>query len=289
MSYHFKIGHFEALSISGGAMSVSAYPTYAPNAERAEVERVLYERFLPPNQYTLQLNALVVATGSNKVLVDTGAGTEFGPSLGRLATNLQSVGIQPEDIDTVILTHAHPDHIGGIVAPDGALTFPNAQYSISEAEWTFWTAPDLNVRLARLEEAFKPLFLSAAHRHLSSIADRVTLYRRDQEIVPGIHALAAPGHTPGHSALLIASGDAQLLHTADVFHHAAFDLEHPHWQTAFDYDPAQAYATRRQLLDRAAADRTHLMAYHIPFPGVGHIRARGGHYEWEPTPWQFDL
>ena len=169
------------------------------------------------------------------------------------------------------------------MAEDGTLTFPNARYHLAAKEWAFWTAPDVDLSPIQLDDTFKERFRAAARRHLGAIAGRVALFGPDAEIIPGFRAVAAPGHTPGHSAVLIASDEARLLHAADVFHSAAFDLAHPEWQTAFDHSPGEAVATRRRLLDRASAERTPLMAYHIPFPGLGRVRARGDCYDWEPA------
>ena len=174
--------------------------------------------------------------GQARVLIDTGAGTELGTGLAKLTQNLTAIGIHPQDIDTVIITHAHPDHIGGIVAPDGKLTFPNARYYISEAEWQFWMAPTVDVSSLLVPDTFKQGILAAARKHLGAIANRVNQFQPDQEIIPGIVAIAAPGHTPGQSALKIESEGSQLIVAADVFFNEAFDLEHPDWQTGFDLD-----------------------------------------------------
>lgn len=296
-AYQFEIGSFKAAAISDGLLTLPPLPTYAPNASPEAVEQAMVERFWSPDELTLYFTALYVDTGAHRVLIDTGAGTELGAGLAQLTQNLAAIGVQPQEIDTVILTHAHPDHIGGIVAASGQLTFPNAQYYISEAEWPFWTAPTIDLSPLLIPEPFKQGMVAAARKHLGAITNRVNRFRFDQEIVPGIVAIAAPGHTPGQSALQITSGDAQLIVAADVFFNEAFDLEHPDWQTGFDLDPQQAAATRRRLLDQIAHERTLVMAYHMPFPALGHIRPHGSdlaegqavRYEWEPILWQFAL
>ena len=285
--YRFKIGEFDAISVSDGQVAFPAYPTYAPNATEEAVEQSLRENFMPVELYTLNCNALFIDTGRNKVLLDTGAGQELGAQLGRLATNLKTAGVEPEQIDTVVISHSHPDHIGGLITGDGLLRFPNAQHFIAEAEWNFWTAEQIDFGSMPLDNNFKQVFVSAVRTHLYPLAKSVTLFGTDHELVPGIHAVAAPGHTPGHCTILVSSGNAQLLHTGDTFHNQAFDLDHPDWATAFDRDPGQAYKTRLRLLDQVSADRTLLMAYHMSFPGIGHIRVKNGRYDWVATPWLF--
>ncbi len=286
--YRFKIGAFDAIAVSDGQVAFPAYPTYAPNAAKESVERSLKENFMPTDLYTLNFNALFVDTGRHKVLLDTGAGKELGTQLGRLASNLNVAGVEPEQIDTVILSHGHPDHIGGLITDEALLRFPNAQHFIAEAEWQFWTAEHISFGGMRIDDNFKQVFINAARTQLKPLAKRVTLFRPDCELVPGIHAVSAPGHTPGHCAILVSSGNAQLLHAADTFHNQAFDLDHPDWATAFDLEPDRAQETRLRLLDRSVADRTLLMAYHMPFPGIGHVRFKQGRYEWMPTPWLFE-
>jgi glyoxylase-like metal-dependent hydrolase (beta-lactamase superfamily II) len=285
--YRFKVGSFKVATISDGLLKLPPLPIYAPSADPKEVEQAMLERFWSPNELALYFNAIFIDTGKQKVLIDTGAGVELGTGLAKLTQNLRSVGIQPQEIDTVIITHAHPDHIGGIVATNGQLTFPNARYYISEAEWRFWTAQTIDLSSLKIPDQFKQGIIAAARKHLSAIGSRVNRFQPDQEVIPGITAIAAAGHNPGQSAFRVTSGNAQLVVAADVFFNQAFDLEHPDWQTGFDLNPRQAATTRRRLLDQIVSQRTMVIAYHMPFPALGHIRSRDNHYEWEPILWQF--
>lgn len=294
--YQFKVGDFKIATISDGLLKLPPLPTYAPLADPDEVEQAMVERFWSPDNLSLYFNALYVDTGTHHVLIDTGAGTELGTGLAKLTQNLAAIGIQPQDIDIVIITHAHPDHIGGIVAPNGQLTFANARYYISAAEWQFWMAPTIDLSALMIPDPFKQGIIAAARKHLGAIASQVNPFQPNQEIVPGIVAIAAPGHTPGQSALRITSGNSQLVVAADVFFNEAFDLEHPDWQTGFDLNPQQAAETRYSLLHQIANERTMVIAYHMPFPALGHVRLQNTapgtvnavRYEWEPVLWQFE-
>lgn len=294
--YQFRVGNFKVATISDGLLKLPPLPTYAPLADPQEVEQAMIERFWSPDNLSLYFNALYIDTGTHHILIDTGAGKELGNGLAKLPKNLAAIGIRPQDIDAVIITHAHPDHIGGIVAQNGHLTFPNAQYYISETEWQFWMAPTVDLSSLLVPDQFKQGIIAAARKHLQAITSRVHRFQPDQEIISGIVAIAAPGHTPGQSALRIESEGSQLIVAADVFFSEAFDLEHPDWQTGFDLDPQQAAQTRRRLLDQVANERTMVIAYHMPFPALGHIRLQDNapdiadttRYEWEPVLWQFE-
>jgi glyoxylase-like metal-dependent hydrolase (beta-lactamase superfamily II) len=212
-------------------------------------------------------------------LVDTGAG--FAPTNGHLVDNLQAEGIAPGDIDTVFLTHAHADHIGANVDAEGRPRFPNARYVMAKDEWDFWTAaPDLGPM--PMDDHLKHLLIEAARHSLPPLQSHIDLVDRETEIVPGIHAIPAPGHTPGHMALLIASGEGQLLHIADTVLHPIL-MEHRDWYSRFDLNSELAQATKVRLLDRAAVDKALVLAFHFaPFPGMGHIVPRDGAWQWQP-------
>lgn len=278
-TYHFDIGSFHCICVSDGTMD---YPTdaFVANVPTEEFQQELRTRHRATDHVQSPYTCLVVDTGAHKVLIDTGAG--FAPTNGRLLQNLQAAGIAPDDVDTVILTHGHADHIGANVDADGKPTFRNARYVMSETEWKFWTGePDL--RAMPIDEEIKGLLVQAARHGLPPLETQLDLIEGETEILPGIHAIPAPGHTPGHLALLIASGDGQLLHMADTVLHPLL-MEHPDWYPRFDLQHDQAAATKRRILDRAAADRALALAFHFePFPSIGHVVRKGDAWTWQPV------
>jgi glyoxylase-like metal-dependent hydrolase (beta-lactamase superfamily II) len=285
--YKFKVGAFECIAVSDGTLTYSppAFPPPAAllfaNAPRERLDQTLREHNIQLEKWTEWTSpyiCLLVNTGQAQVLVDTGAGGLF-PDTGRLLQNLKAEGIAPEDIQTVILTHCHPDHIGGIVSEEGKLAFPNARYAIWKGEWDFWTSKEAQVQL---DEHVRDVLLSVARKNLPRIQGRLDLIESEREISPGIHAVAAPGHTPGHMALAISSERQQLFCISDTVLHA-IHIEQPGWCAAVDFAPDQVAATRRRILSRAATENALVLAFHFPFPGLGHIRRKAEGWQWQPA------
>ena len=282
-SYRFKVGAFECMVVSDGTF---AYPHPAKiffvNAPRERLEQVLKKHNLDPErweQYVSPYPSLVINTGQRRVLVDTGAGS-LEPTTGRLIPNLQSEEIAPEDIDTVILTHGHPDHIGGNIDSRGKPAFPNARYIMWKDEWDFWTSePDLAE--LDVDGHIKEVLITVARKNLPPIQDQLELVDHETEIVPGIRAVAAPGHTPGHMAVAITSDSEQLLYISDAVIHP-IHLEQPEWYAAVDLAPEQVVTTRRRLLGGAAVEKPLVLAFHFPFPGLGHVVQKGEGWQWQP-------
>ncbi len=245
----------------------------------ADAREELRSRNLPLDEITTPYSCLLVETGTKRVLIDTGAGT-LAPTTGQVLFRLQEHGLSAKDIDVVILTHGHPDHIGGAVGPDGKPAFPNARYVMTDNEWNFWTSDQIDLTCS-LPDDIKQLLVSVARRALPPIREQLELVERPCEIVTGVHCIPAPGHTPGHLAVLITSGRDQLLHAADAVLHP-LHAEHPEWQSLFDLDPDDATTTRRKLLDRAATEDMLLMAYHFLIPNPGMVRPKREGWKWEP-------
>jgi glyoxylase-like metal-dependent hydrolase (beta-lactamase superfamily II) len=284
--YRFKLGNFNLISISDGALSAPA-ALFAGNATPEELKQVLQQGF-QEEMLTVDCNVLLVDTGQNKVLIDTGSGLLNGKTVGKLIENLRQAQIQPSDITAVILTHAHPDHVGGLNGKTG-LTFPNARYFISSMEWNFWTGRSVDLPKFEGPAEMKQQMIQTAQTQLRLIRDRVTRFGTNQEFLPGFTAIPAYGHTPGHVAIRIASGDAVMIHVADTVHINTINLWNPSWKPIFDADREMAATTRQAVLANIARDRTLMFAYHFPYPGIGHLRSRdGGGFDWQPINWQFE-
>lgn len=275
---HFEIGNFKCLVVSDGTFDYPAHSFFI-NALKEHLEQALHKYDIRSGVITAPWTCLLINTGRHLVLVDTGGGTGSVPSAGKLLRNLQAEGIKPRDIDTVILTHGHPDHIGGNTDSQGKPAFPNARFIMWKSEWDFWALEDLSK--LQVEEEIKQIFLMVAHKNLPPIKGQLNLLDREMEIVPGVRAVSAPGHTLGHIGLAISSGSEQLTYISDAVLHP-IHLEQPDWYPIYDFFPKQAMATKLRLLNQIATEKVLVIACHFPFPGLGHIIKKGKRWQWQP-------
>jgi glyoxylase-like metal-dependent hydrolase (beta-lactamase superfamily II) len=240
----------------------------------------------PKGQVRVPFNPTVINTGSKLVLIDAGYGFEKAPATGQAVANMTAAGIDPKAIDIVILSHLHPDHINGIKAADGGLAFPNAEIKAPAADWAFWM-DDGN--MAKAKDGMMKGYFENTRKILSDLADKITRYDWGKEVAPGITSLEASGHTPGHSAFVVASGPGKILIQSDVTNIPQLFLVNPDWHVAFDVDPEKAQATRHRIYDMAAAEHLTIAGFHFPFPSVGHVEKDGPHYRLIPVIWSASL
>jgi glyoxylase-like metal-dependent hydrolase (beta-lactamase superfamily II) len=225
----------------------------------------------PQGNVELALTCLLVRVGDRRILIDTGYGVQpERPEVGQLAESLAQVGISAGDIDTVVISHPHGDHIGGATVGSGEaaqLTYPSARYWLGQADWEHFSPPEM-LQQRGLADKLMPL----------AKARQLDLADGEQEIAPGVRLLPLPGHTPGHMGVAFTSGQEMAIYIGDLVHHP-LQIEHPEWSPIFDSLPPLSRETRRDLVERARREHALVLSYHLPFPGIGHIGATG----WEPV------
>jgi glyoxylase-like metal-dependent hydrolase (beta-lactamase superfamily II) len=282
--YRMKVGTVEVTVISEGARTSPLPENFVRNKSRDEVVAALQAAYISADQFMLPFNSVVVNTGSKLVAIDTG----FGPgalatsngSMGQGQANLAASGIDIKNIDAVVISHFHGDHINGLVT-DGKPSYPNAEVMVPALEWDFWM-DDGN--MSRAPEAMKGAFANV-RRVFGIIGNKMTKYEPGKDVAPGITSVAAHGHSPGHTLHVVSSGNSSLMIQGDLTTLPQLFVRNPGWHVMFDMDAPKAEETRRRVYDQVAADKIPVQGYHFPFPAVAYIERSSSGYREVPVMW----
>lgn len=283
--YRYKIGELEVTALNDGVWNRPLDDKFVRNAPFPDVRKAMADAFLPENTLPIPFTTLLVNTGSKLILLDTGTGGQLAPTAGTMSANLAAAGVDARAIETIIISHFHPDHINGLKTKENALVFPNAEVNVPSPEWAYWMDDG---KMSTAPEGLQGNFRNV-RRVFGDMADRIKRYEPGKDVAPGIGTIAAYGHTPGHTAFTISSGSQSLLALSDTANHPALFVRQPEWSPVFDMDQAMGIEARKRLLDRAAADRMRIAAYHFPFPATGYVARRGIGYDFIPAQWQPSL
>ena len=280
--YRRKLGNFEITVLGDGYLDLPHQIWANPSAE--EIDQHLTDSFLPTGSIRNGVNSYLINTGEKLILVDSGARDLFGPNAGLFPTNLAAVGVKPEDIDQILITHVHPDHVAGLYTPDGKVIVPNAEVLVDEADLNFWTSESAQ---AQAIEISKPWF-DIARQWKSAYDDRISTFKGETDLGNGISAFPLPGHTPGHTGLRVESAGETLLILGDAVISAAIQFANPDASAIWDTNSEDGKRSRRTAFDLAAKDRTLVTATHLPFPSFGYVDRRAdGTYKWVPEEWRY--
>jgi glyoxylase-like metal-dependent hydrolase (beta-lactamase superfamily II) len=278
-TYSRQVGDVTVTALLDGQFEGTTSLILGPS--EAQSEEWLRETFrhVPP-RLSISCFLLEFADGS-KAMFDGGCGHAFGPVAGLAPKALASLGVKPEEIATILLSHAHPDHVVGLIETDGSARYPNAEMAITEVEHAYWMS---DAHREAAPDAAKQFF-DGARAGVTAYAAKTRHFKDGEEVVPGIEAVLLPGHTPGHTGFILRSGSAALFLWADVVHVPAIQYAHPEAAVSFDVDPSAARESRKRAFDRASADRMLVAGFHHDFPLFGHLRAHGQAFAWDAEVW----
>jgi glyoxylase-like metal-dependent hydrolase (beta-lactamase superfamily II) len=285
--YRYKVGDYECTSINDGARTFPMPDKLVVNVPKDEALAAAEAAYMPKGMVTIPFNPQLINTGKKLILIDAGNGVaNLEPSkgaVGRTLQNLAAAGVDPKNIDVVLLSHLHPDHTNGIRNADGSMAFPNAEIMVPSVDWAFWTS-DENTAKAQSNEMMKNYFANVK-KTFAGIESKLTKYEWGKEVQPGITSISTPGHTPGHTSFAIASGNSKILIQSDVTNIPELFLRNPDWHVAFDVDGDLAQQTRHKFYDMAAAEKMTVVGFHFTFPSIGHVEKDGTKYRLIPSAW----
>ncbi|WP_162787096.1 MBL fold metallo-hydrolase [Notoacmeibacter marinus] len=279
----FSMGGADIIIINDGGRNVPGPGSiFGTDQEEATVSALLDENLLPTDQMRISFHPVVIRKGADIILFDTGNAGGTDAPVGNTVENLKRAGIAPDDITKVVLTHFHPDHIGGMTAEDGTPNFPNASYYAGEEEYAFWTS---DAAMAGPGQGVAQL----TQQKVVPFKDRMTMLKDGDEVVSGVSAKGAFGHTPGHLIFMVEDGGRMLALTADTANHFVLSLQRPEWEVKFDMDKEKAAQTRKDVFGMLAADRIPFIGYHMPFPSLGYVKTEGEGFRFIAESYQFAM
>ncbi|MBS1142384.1 MAG: Beta-lactamase-like protein [Proteobacteria bacterium] len=277
--YRLMLGNFEVTALYDGAIDLDE--KLLKNIQQRDIQRLLAREFLKGPKVQTAVNAYLINTGNKLVLVDAGAAKLFGPGLGNIVDNLKAAGYVPEQVDTVLITHLHGDHVNGLVTPEGKAVFANAEIWSAKADNDFWLSEEIAAKAPKDFQPFFKMSRDAAAPYLAS--GKWKTFDSDRELLTGISSVDTHGHTPGHASYLFQSGDQRLLILGDLVHNHAVQFARPEVAFEFDNDPKQAVIARKRVFHQAAREKLMVAGMHLPFPGIGHVRKEQKGYAWVPA------
>lgn len=280
--YHRRVGELLVSTVSDGYVDP---PTGAARGITEVDERALIVHALGRPGLRISVNMFAIRGGGRTVLVDAGSGTTMGPSCGRLPDNLRRAGIELEDVDTILLTHVHPDHSNGLTTDDGVALFPRAELVLHANELAHWFDDD---KMAQADERTRTRYFESARFRLPPYRDRTRTFR-EGEVLPGIVGVPCPGHTPGHSAYRIRSGEEELLIWGDTVHVPELQVPRPDVTMLYDHDGPSAAQSRCAIFDMAVDDQLLIGGMHLHFPGFARLARNGEGYRLQSEPWRYQI
>ncbi len=277
--YRLMLGNFEITALYDGAIDLDE--KLLMNIQKRDIQRLLARQFVQGPKVQTAVNAYLINTGSKLVLVDAGAAKLFGPGLGNIVDNLKAAGYAPEQVDTVLITHLHGDHVNGLVTTDGQRVFANAEIWSAKADNDFWLSETVAAKAPQEAQAFFKMSRDAAAPYLAAGCWKT--FDGDRELLAGIASLDTHGHTPGHASYLLKNGGQRLLILGDLVHNHAVQFARPEVAFEYDVDAKQAVLTRKRIFAQAAKEKLMVAGMHLPFPGIGHVRKEPKGYAWVPA------